>query len=259
VRVTVGISGTGGGFSRFCRGETDLSDASRPMRISEAKLCQDNNVVPWNAFTVANDALTVVVSKQNTWARCLSVAELKSIWEPGSKVDNWNDVRQGFPDVPLRLFGPGTDSGTFEYFTEVINGRARASRTDYQASEDDNVLVRGVSGDRGGMGYFGYSYFVENTRTLNAVQIRNPKTNACVTPNEKSVHAQSYKPLSRPLFIYVKGSSFKKRHVQAFLDYMFDNEVRIAKRARFISLTPQQLKRARHHFHFQLLKLNRSG
>jgi phosphate transport system substrate-binding protein len=259
VRVTVGISGTGGGFSRFCRGEIDLSDASRPMRVAEAKLCQDNNVTPWNAFTVANDALTVVVSKQNTWARCLSVAELKSIWEPGSKVDNWNDVRQGFPDVPLRLFGPGTDSGTFEYFTEAINGRARASRTDYQASEDDNVLVRGVGGDRGGMGYFGYSYFVENRNTLNAVQIRNPKTNTCIAPSEKTVHEQSYKPLSRPLFIYVKGSSLKKRHVQAFLDFMFDNEVRIAERADFISLTKKQLKRARHHFHFQLLKLNRSG
>jgi phosphate transport system substrate-binding protein len=259
VRVTVGISGTGGGFSRFCRGETDLSDASRPMRIAEAKTCQDNNVVPWNAFTVANDALTVVVSKQNTWARCLSVAELKKIWEPGSQVDNWSEVRAGFPDVPLRLFGPGTDSGTFEYFTEVINGRARASRTDYQASEDDNVLVQGVAGDRGGMAYFGYSYFVENKTRLNAVQVRNPKTNACVAPAEKSVHEQKYKPLSRPLFVYVKGSSFKKRHVQAFLDYMFDNEVRIANRARFISLTPQQLKRARHHFHFQLLKLQRGG
>jgi phosphate transport system substrate-binding protein len=259
VRITVGISGTGGGFSRFCRGETDLSDASRPMRLTEAKLCQDNNVVPWNAFTVANDALTVVVNKQNTWVRCLSVAELKKIWEPGSQVDNWSEVRAGFPDVPLRLFGPGTDSGTFEYFTEAINGRARASRTDYQASEDDNVLVRGVSGDRGGMGYFGYSYFVENKTTLNAVQIRNPKTNACVAPNEKSVHEQNYKPLSRPLFVYVKGSSFRKRHVQAFLDFMFDNEVRIANRARFISLTPAQLKRARHHFHFQLLKLQRGS
>ncbi len=258
VKVTVGISGTGGGFSRFCRGETDLSDASRPMRQAEAKLCQDNGVIPWNAFTVANDALTVVVNKQNTFARCLSVAELKKIWEPGSQVDNWNDVRTGFPDLPIRLFGPGTDSGTFEYFTEAINGRARASRTDYQASEDDNVLVQGVAGERGGMGYFGYSYFVENRTRLNAVQVRNPKTNTCVAPGEKSVHEQTYKPLSRPLFIYVKGSSFKKRPVQAFLDYMFDNEVRIANRARFISLTPQQLRRARHHFHFQLLKLQKS-
>jgi phosphate transport system substrate-binding protein len=176
VKVTVGISGTGGGFQRFCKGETDLSNASRPMRISEAQACKTSNVGSWRAFTVANDALTVVVNQQNTWAQCLSVAELKKIWEPGSKVDNWRDVRPGFPDLPLRLFGAGTDSGTFEYFTEAINGRARASRTDYQASEDDNVLVQGVAGERGAMGYFGYSYYTENRNRLNAVQIRNPKT-----------------------------------------------------------------------------------
>ncbi len=182
VKVTVGISGTGGGFQRFCKNEIDLSNASRPMRISEAQSCKTNNVGSWRAFTVANDALTVVVNQQNTWATCLSVAELKKIWEPGSKVDNWKDVRAGFPDVPIKLFGPGTDSGTFEYFTEAVNGRARASRTDYQASEDDNVLVQGVSGERGGMGYFGYSYYTENRNRLNALQVRNPKTDQCVTP-----------------------------------------------------------------------------
>jgi phosphate transport system substrate-binding protein len=177
VQVTVGISGTGGGFSRFCKGEIDLSDASRPMRLSEAKLCKDNNIGSWRAFTVANDALTVVVNQQNTWARCLTVAELKKIWEPGSKVDNWKDVRAGFPDVPLKLFGPGTDSGTFDYFTEAINGRARASRTDFQASEDDNQLVTGVSGERGGMAYFGFSYYTENQSRLNARSpIRRPTT-----------------------------------------------------------------------------------
>ena len=229
VKVTVGISGTGGGFQRFCKGETDLSDASRPMRIAEAKSCQDNSVVPWNAFTVANDALTVVVNKQNTWAKCLSVAELKKIWEPGSQGRQLErGPRRDSRTSRSGCSAPGTDSGTFEYFTEAINGRARASRTDYQASEDDNVLVQGVAGERGGMGYFGYSYFVENKTRLNAVQVRNPKTNACVAPSEKSVHEGRYKPLSRPLFIYVKGSSFKKRHVQAFIDYMFDNEVRIA-------------------------------
>ncbi len=147
--ITVGISGTGGGFERFCKGETDLSDASRPMRRTEAQSCKNNNVGSWRAFTVANDALTVVVSRDNTWATCLTVAELKKIWEPGSKVNNWNDVRASFPNEPLRLFGPGTDSGTFEYFTEAINGRARASRSDYQASEDDNVLVQGVAGNEG--------------------------------------------------------------------------------------------------------------
>ena len=258
VRVTVGISGTGGGFQRFCRGETDLSDASRPMRNSEAAVCKTNNIGSWRAFTVANDALSVVTNQQNTWARCLTVAELKKIWEPGSKVNNWKDVRAGFPDVPIKLFGPGTDSGTFEYFTEAINGRARASRTDYQASEDDNVLVQGVSGERGGMGYFGYSYYVENQSRLNAVQVTNPKTNNCTAPSKATVHSGAYKPLSRPLFIYAKGSSFKRREVQAFIDYIFDNEVAIADRSDFISLTPKQLKRAKTNFILAVKAANRT-
>jgi len=248
VKITIGISGTGGGFERFCRGETDLSNASRPMRNKEAQLCKDNSVGSWRAFTVANDALTVVVNQQNTWATCLSVAELKKIWEPGSKVSSWKDVRSSFPEVPLKLFGPGTDSGTFEYFTEAVNGKARASRSDYQASEDDNVLVQGVSGERGGLGYFGYSYYTENQSRLNAVQVRNPKTDQCVAPGVSTVHSGAYKPLSRPLFIYAKGSSFAKTEVQAFIDYVFDNEVAIAKRARFVPLTKVQLKRARTNF-----------
>ena len=257
VRITVGISGTGGGFQRFCKGEIDLSDASRPMRLSEAQVCKDNSIGSWRAFTVANDALTVVVNQQNTWATCLSVDELKKIWDTGSKVDNWKDIRAGFPDVPLKLFGPGTDSGTFDYFTEVINGRARRSRSDYQASEDDNVLVQGVSGERGGLGYFGYSYYTENRNRLNAVQIRNPKTGQCITPGVASVHNNSYKPLSRPLFVYAKGSSFKRPEVQAFIDYIFDNEVRIANRARFVSLTKTQLKRARTNFGLAVKAANR--
>ncbi len=248
VNVTVGISGTGGGFQRFCKNEIDLADASRPMRVVEAAACKTNNVGSWRAFTVANDALSVVVNQQNTWARCLTVPELKKIWEPGSRVDNWRDVRAGFPDVPLKLFGPGTDSGTFEYFTEAINGRARASRSDYQASEDDNVLVQGVSGERGAIAYFGYSYFVENQSRLNAVQVTNPKTNQCVAPSKATVHNNTYKPLSRPLFIYAKGSSFKRPEVQAFLDYIFDNEVAIAERSDFISLTPAQLKKGKANF-----------
>ena len=258
VKVTVGISGTGGGFSRFCKGETDLQDASRPMRLSEAKLCKDANIGAWRAFTVANDALTVVVNQQNTWARCLTTAELKKIWEPGSKIDNWKDVRQGFPDVPLKLFGPGTDSGTFDYFTEAINGRARASRTDFQASEDDNQLVTGVSGERGGMAYFGFSYFTENASRLNAIQITNPKTNNCVAPSKATVFNNSYRPLARPLFIYAKGSSFKRQEVQAFLDYIFDNEVAIANRADFISLTPKQLQRARTNFSLAVKAANKT-
>jgi phosphate transport system substrate-binding protein len=258
VNVTVGISGTGGGFSRFCKGETDLSDASRPMKNSEAKLCKDNNIGSWRAFTVANDALTVVVNQSNTWARCLTTAELKKIWEPGSKIKNWKDVRAGFPDVELKLFGPGTDSGTFDYFTEAINGKAKASRTDFQASEDDNVLVQGVSGERGGMAYFGFSYYVENQSRLNAIQVTNPKTNQCVAPSKATVFNNTYRPLARPLFVYAKGSSFKRREVQAFLDFLFDNEVAIAKRSDFISLTPRQLRRQRTIFALAVKAANRS-
>jgi len=258
VKVTVGISGTGGGFQRFCKGEIDLSDASRPMKISEAQACKDSNIGSWRAFTVANDALTVVVNQQNTWAICLSVDELKKIWNTGSKVNNWKDVRAGFPDVPLKLFGPGTDSGTFDYFTEAINGKAKASRSDYQASEDDNVLVQGVGGERGGMGYFGYSYFEENKSRLNAVQIRNPKTGQCVAPGIQSVQNGSYKPLARPLFIYAKGSSFTRKEVQAFLDYIFDNEGKIATRADFVPLTKAQLKRARTNFALAVKAANKT-
>jgi phosphate transport system substrate-binding protein len=245
VRITVGISGTGGGFERFCRGETDLSDASRPMRVREAQVCKDNNIGSWRAFTVANDALTVVVNRSNTWATCLTVPELKKIWEPGSKVNNWNQVRSSFPNEPLKLFGAGTDSGTFEYFTEAVNGRARASRSDYSASEDDNVLVQGVSGERGGLGYFGYSYYAENQTRLKALQIENPKTGQCVAPTVATAQSGAYKPLSRPLFIYAKGSSFKRTEVQAFLDYIYKNERAVAQRSRFVPLTDAQLKRAR--------------
>ena len=240
------------------QGEIDLADASRPLRNSEAATCKTNNVGSWRAFTVANDALTVVVNQQNTWARCLTVAELKKIWEPGSKIDNWKDVRASFPDVPLKLFGAGTDSGTFDYFTEAINGRARASRTDYQASEDDNVTVQGVSGERGGMGYFGFSYTWRTRARLNAIQVANPKSNQCVAPSVASVQNNTYKPLGRPLFIYAKGSSFKRQEVQAFLDYIFDNEVAIARRSDFISLTPKQLKRARTNFSLAVKAANRT-
>ena len=248
VNVTVGISGTGGGFERFCKGETDLSDASRPMRKTEAAACKTNDVGSWRAFTVANDALTVVVNRDNTWATCLTVAELKKIWEPGSKVNNWRDVRASFPNEPLRLFGAGTDSGTFEYFTEAINGRARASRTDYQASEDDNVLVQGVAGTRGGMGYFGFSYYEENQSRLKALQVENPKTGQCVAPSVATAQNNTYRPLSRPLFIYAKGSSFRRPEVQAFLAYIFANEKAIAQRAKFVPLTASQLKRAKVNF-----------
>ncbi len=243
VRITVGISGTGGGFERFCRGETDISNASRPIKqASEAKTCRDNGI-RYVAFAVANDGLSVVVNKQNTWARCLTVAELKRIWEPGSRITNWKEVRPGFPDLSLKLFGPGTDSGTFDYFTEAVVGKARASRSDYQASEDDNVIVQGVAGEKGGLGYFGFSYYEENRDKLNLVAVDGGR--GCVLPSVRAVQNGTYKPLGRPLFIYVKLSSFKRPEVQAFVRYILDNERAIAKKARFISLTDKQLRNAR--------------
>jgi phosphate transport system substrate-binding protein len=256
VRITVGISGTGGGFERFCKGETDISNASRPMRVSEAQRCKDSRVGGWRAFHVANDALTVVVNPQNTWAQCLSTAELKAIWEPGSKINNWKDVRAGFPDVPLKLFGPGTDSGTFDYFTEAINGRSRASRTDFLASEDDNVLVQGVAGERGGLGYFGFSYYDENKSRLKAAQIRNPRTGQCVTPSVATVHNKAYQPLARPLFIYTKASSFRKPELQAFIGFALNNQAAVASRADFVRLTPAQKKRA---YRFYLLSVRNAN
>jgi phosphate transport system substrate-binding protein len=253
-RVTVGISGTGGGFERFCRNETDLSNASRPMKQSEAVNCKDAGV-KWVAFTVANDGLSVVVNRQNTWATCLTVAELKKVWEPGSKVNNWNQIRDSFPNVPLKLFGAGTDSGTFDYFTEAIMGKAKSSRSDYLATEDDNVVVQGVEGERGSMGYFGYSYYEENKDKLKLVAIDQGKGAGCVTPSVATVQANKYRPLSRPLFIYSKRSSFKRPVVAGFLGYIFNNEKAIAKQAGFIALTDRQLKKARYQY-AQALKSN---
>jgi phosphate transport system substrate-binding protein len=244
--ITVGISGTGGGFERFCKGETDMSNASRPIRYSEAKRCQDAGI-RYIQFLVVNDGLSVVVNRSNTWANCLTTAELKKIWDRGSKVDNWKDVRAGFPDVPMKLYGAGTDSGTFDFFTEVINGRARQSRSDYSASEDDNVLVRGVSGDRGALGYFGFSYYEENRSRLKLVKIDNGNGN-CVAPSIATVQNRTYKPLSRPLFIYVKRSSFNKAIQRAFIKYVITNERAIAKTARYISLTPAQLRKAKRQY-----------
>jgi phosphate transport system substrate-binding protein len=251
-RVTVGISGTGGGFERFCRNETDLSNASRPMKGSEAIACRDAGV-KWIAFTVANDGISVVVNKQNTWVDCLTTTELKTIWNTGSKVQSWKDVRSSFPDVPLKLFGPGTDSGTFDFFTEVINGKAKASRSDYLATEDDNVIVNGVQGERGGLGYFGFSYFEENADELKLVKVDNGK--GCVAPSVASVQKSQYRPLARPLFIYAKRASFKRPVVAGYLGYVFNNEKAIARKAGFIALTPRQLKKARYQY-LQALKAN---
>jgi len=245
VNVTVGISGTGGGFERFCRGETDLSNASRPIKDEEAALCEENGV-EYVEFQVANDALTLVVNPQNDWATCLTVDELRAIWKPGSKIRSWNQVRDSFPDVPLKLFGAGTDSGTFDYFTDVIVGEEGASRTDYSPSEDDNVTVQGVAGTKGGLGYFGFSYFEENQDTLAAVEVDGG--DGCVAPSVATAQDGTYTPLARPLFVYVKKESFARQNVEGFIKYVLDNETTIAAQAQFVPLNAEQLAEQKQKF-----------
>lgn len=245
VNVTVGISGTGGGFERFCRGETDLSNASRPIEDEEAAVCEENGV-EYVEFQVANDALTLVVNPENDWATCLTVDELKAIWKPGSKVANWDQVRDSFPDVPLKLFGAGTDSGTFDYFTNAIVGEEGASRTDYSPSEDDNVTVQGVAGTTGGLGYFGFSYFEENRDTLASVEVDGG--DGCVAPGVATAQDGTYAPLSRPLFVYAKKESFERKDVEDFIQHILDNETTIAELAKFVPLNTEQLAQQKQKF-----------
>ncbi len=204
VRIPVGVSGTGGGFKKFCAGETDIQDASRPVTPKEVETCAAAGI-EFIELPVAYDGLAVVVNPQNDWVDHLTVDELKKVWEPAAqgKITNWNQVRDGFPDLPLKLYGPGTDSGTFEYFTEAIVGKAKESRGDYQASEDDNVLVQGVSGDKGALGYFGLAYVTENAGKIKAVPVKKGDA-APVGPSIETVKDGTYQPLSRPLFIYIK-------------------------------------------------------
>nr|WP_237330862.1 PstS family phosphate ABC transporter substrate-binding protein [Streptomyces sp. BA2] len=237
VKVTVGTSGTGGGFEKFCNGETDISDASRAIEDDEEAACEKKGV-KFEEFQVANDGLAVVVSKDNDFAECLTVDQLKKIWEPKSKVKNWNEVDPKFPNQKLELFGAGTDSGTFDYFTEAINGEEGASRTDYSPSEDDNVTVQGVSGSKGGMGYFGLSYYEENKDKLKVLKVDGG--DGCVEPTKQTVQDASYKPLSRPLFIYPKASSLDKKEVTAFVEYYVENNADIASKAQFVPLNPEQ-------------------
>jgi phosphate transport system substrate-binding protein len=237
--VTVGISGTGGGFERFCAGETDLSNASRQIDEEEVALCEENGV-EYIEFRVATDALTNVVNLENDWTTCLTVDQLNAIWKPNSKVNNWNQVDPSYPDVPLKLYGAGTDSGTFDYFTDVINGEEGASRSDFSATEDDNVTVQGVAGDKGALGYFGFSYFEENQDQLKALEVDGG--NGCVAPSVATAQDETYTPLSRPLFVYVKQSSFDdKEGVPAFVKFMLDNNETIATEARFVPLSQTQV------------------
>jgi phosphate transport system substrate-binding protein len=216
VDVPVGISGTGGGFKKFIHKEIDIADASRPIKKSEEEAARKNGV-EFIELPVAYDGLSVIVNPKNTWVTSLTVAELKKIWEPGSKINNWAQVRPGFPNKPLKLYGAGTDSGTFDYFTDAIVGQERASRSDYTASEDDNVLVQGVKGDEGALGYFGYAYYEENKDKLKLVAI-DPGTGP-VLPSEETIRNGTYQPLSRPLFIYVRKDAAERPEVQAFVKF----------------------------------------
>lgn len=243
VRVTVGVSGTGGGFKKFCRGETDLSGASRPILQKEIEACKAAGI-RYIELPVAYDALTVVVNPQNTWAKNLTVAELKKMWEPAAqgKVNNWTQIRKGFPNAPLKLFGPGANSGTFDYFTEAIVGKSKSSRGDFTASEDDNVLVQGVSRDKNALGYFGYAYYAENKSRLKAVPING------VLPSEATVKNGTYNPLSRPIFIYVSSKAVEKPEVKQFVQFYLRNGAKFSKEVGYVALPSSAYTTAQSHF-----------
>ena len=238
VKITVGVSGTGGGFERFCAGETDLSDASRPIEDEEKEACAKKRIA-FRELQVSNDGHTVVVNPDNDWVDCLTVDQLKKIWEPGSKVDSWKDVDPSFPDEDIELFGPGTDSGTFDYFTDAIVGEEGASRSDYSATEDDNVIVNGVSGGDGALGYIGLSYVEQNKGKLKPLAIDGG--GGCVKPSVETVQDGSYKPLSRPLFVYANADALEERlEVSSFLTFLLENQQSLARSALFVPLTEAQ-------------------
>lgn len=240
VNVSVATSGTGGGFKKFCAGETDISTASRAIKDEEKAECEAAGIT-FTEIIVANDALTVVVNNENDWATCLTVDELKKMWEPAAEgtVTSWNQVRSSFPDEPLDLYGAGTDSGTFDYFTKEINGEEGASRTDYNPSEDDNVTVQGVEGAKGALGYFGLSYYEENMDKLKAVEVDGGA--GCVSPSIETAQAGTYAPLSRPLYIYVSNASAAKPEVAAFAKYFIEQNEAITAKALFVPLSAEQL------------------
>ncbi|ODS98431.1 MAG: protein sphX [Lautropia sp. SCN 69-89] len=248
VNVTVGISGTGGGFKKFCRAETDVQNASRPILAKEMADCKAAGV-EYVELPVAFDALTVVINPKNTFIKSLSVDELKKMWEPAAqgKVSKWKDVNPAWPDTPLTLFGAGADSGTFDYFTEAIVGKSKSSRGDFTASEDDNVLVQGVSRDVNALGFFGYAYYAENQDKLKAVPIVAKAGSPAVLPSMESVLKGSYQPLSRPIFIYVNAKSLDKPEVKAFVDYYMMHGSKLAREVKYVPLPDQAYKAGLEH------------
>jgi phosphate transport system substrate-binding protein len=240
VDVSVGTSGTGGGFEVFCQGSTDISNASRPIKDEEAAVCEEAGI-EFTELQVATDALTVVTSADNDFITCLTTEELATLWGPDAegKVTTWDQVNPEFPAEEIELYGPGTDSGTFDYFTDEINGEEGVSRTDYNASEDDNVIVQGVSGSTAALGYFGYTYFEENADALKAIEVDSG--DGCVAPSVETAQDGSYTPLARPLFIYVSNTAAaEKPQVKAFVEFYAQNDADIAEAAQFIPLNDDQ-------------------
>jgi len=237
LKVTVGVSGTGGGFKKFCRAETDISNASRPISASEMEDCRKIGV-EYFELPVAFDALTVVINPKNTWLKQATVAELKKMWEPAAqgKVMRWNQVNPAWPDQPIKLFGAGSDSGTFDYFTEAIVGKSKSSRGDFTASEDDNVLVQGVAGDVNAIGYFGYAYYAENTNKLKALPIIEKEGKPAVSPSPETVIAGTYQPLARPIFIYINAKSLDKPEVKKFVNFYMTEGAKMAKEVKYVPL-----------------------
>ena len=236
IKVTVGISGTGGGFKKFCRGEIDISGASRPILKNEMEVCKQAGI-QYYELPIAFDAITVVVNPKS-FLKEISIEQLKTIWAPVAqgKIAKWNQVDPAWPDTPIKLFGPGADSGTFDYFTEAITGRAKASRGDYTASEDDNVLVQGISRDVNAIGYFGYAYYAENSGRLKALPIIAQTGKPAIAPTEKTVLDGTYQPLSRPIFIYVSAHSLEKPEVREFVDYYLKEGAKLAKEVKYVPL-----------------------
>jgi phosphate transport system substrate-binding protein len=233
VRVTIGFSGTGGGFKRFCTGETEISNASRHIKDAERELCEQNGI-DFVELPVAIDGLAVVVNPQNTVVECLTVEELRRIWEPGSRISSWSQVRDGLPADPIKLYGPGTNSGTFDYFTEAVMGESGASRGDYTASEDDNVLVQGVIGDRNALGYFGYAYYIENEGRMKVLGVDDGR--GCVTPTDAAVRGGEYTPLSRPLFIYVTRQALDRPEVADFVRFYMESAPELVPQVGYVPL-----------------------
>lgn len=248
IKVTVGESGTGGGFKKFCRGETDISNASRPILQKEIDACKEAGV-QFIELPVAFDALTVVVNDKNDWVKSITVDELKKIWGPGSKVKNWKEVNPAYPDKKLGLYGPGTASGTFDYFSEAINGKAKAHRTDYTPSEDDNVLVQGVTSNVGGMAYFGMAYYEENKDKLRAIPVAVKAGSPAIMPSVKAVEDGSYQPLARPIFIYVNATAAAfKPEVKAFVNFYLDQAPELVKEVKYVPLPAEDYAAVKAHF-----------